>query len=205
VTVRQGEISAGAVVVAAGPWTRDFLQRDGLALPLQPQHHDAVLLDCPPEASPRTSILDLIHQVYARPETGGLTVAGSLDMAVGYGDIEADDECPAPPLDYGLWVWERLVRRYPGMQRGSLRRGWSGPTIVSPDGQPLLGPLPLKALYCATGFSGAGLKIAPAVGDLLAGLVAGEAHAAQALHPFRPSRFAEGQPFVAQYSWGTIA
>ena len=51
---------------------------------------------------------------------------------------------------------------------------------MSPDSQALLGRLPLDGLYCAGGFSGTGLKIAPAVGERMAGLIAGDA-AAEAL------------------------
>jgi glycine/D-amino acid oxidase-like deaminating enzyme len=61
----------------------------------------------------------------------------------------------------------------------------------------MLGALPeVTGLYLAAGFSGQGFKISPAVGDLMAGLIAGEAEAVQLLAPFRPTRFAEGQPLT---------
>ena len=56
-----------------------------------------------------------------------------------------------------------MVARYPSMVTGELRKGWSGPIEMSPDGQGMLGRLPLEGLFCAFGFSGAGMKIAPAV------------------------------------------
>ncbi|MBI3763000.1 MAG: FAD-binding oxidoreductase, partial [Chloroflexi bacterium] len=201
---KSGEIAAATVVVAAGPWCADFLRPAQIDLPLQAQRHSVALLACPAEASPRTSVFDAINFVYARPETGGLTVCGSLDLTMGYDNIHTGDECGTPPMVYGMWVWERLVARYPGMERGELRKGWSGPVTMSPDGQPLLGPLPLDGLYCATGFSGAGMKIAPAVGESMAALIAGDEATVHVLHPLRPTRFAEGQPLVARYTWGTI-
>jgi glycine/D-amino acid oxidase-like deaminating enzyme len=204
VTLDEGELAAGAVVVAAGPWTAQFLRPAGIELPLRPQRHAVAILACPPEASPRVSVLDTANAFYACPETGGLTVCGSLDLAVGYDWIEPDDDCPAPAMDYGGWVWERLVARYPGMERGALRKGWSGPIMMSPDGQALLGALPLAGLYCACGFSGTGLKIAPAVGESLALLMAGDPAGCQALLPLRPARFAEGAPLQSAYTWGTI-
>ncbi|MBI4770691.1 MAG: FAD-binding oxidoreductase [Chloroflexi bacterium] len=204
VRTRSGEIAAGVVVAAAGPWSADFLRSARIDLPLRPQRHAVAVLACPAEVSPRVSILDTVNLVYARPETGGLTICGSLDLRVGYDWINADDECPTPSLDYGLWVWERMVARYPGMERGELRKGWSGPITMSPDGQPLLGRLPLEGLYCACGFSGAGLKIAPAVGESLANLIAGDAAACEALRPLRPTRFAEGQPLHNRYTWGSL-
>jgi len=204
VRLAAGEMAAGVVVVAAGPWTAQFLRPEGIDLPLRPQRHEVAVLACPPEASPRVSVLDTANSFYACPETGGLTVCGSLDLEVGYQWMAPDDDCPTPAMAYGGWVWEHMVARYPGMEHGELRKGWSGPIMMSPDGQALLGRLPLDGLYCACGFSGTGLKIAPAVGESLARLMAGDPVGVQALHPLRPARFAEDEPLQNQYSWGTI-
>ncbi len=205
VETRSGAVAAGAVVIAAGPWLASLLRPYGLDLPLEPQRHEVALLACPPDAPLRVSFLDLVLMTYARPESGGLAVCGSLDPAAGYAAVEPDADCPAPGIDYGMWVWERLVARYPNLERGGLRQGWSGLVTMSPDGQPLLGRLPLEQLYCAGGFSGAGLKIAPAVGEALAGLVAGDAGWATALHPLRPTRFADGEPLKAECAWGMLS
>jgi glycine/D-amino acid oxidase-like deaminating enzyme len=200
----RGPIAAGAVVVCAGPWSRAVLQPAGIDLPLQPLRHSVALLACPSEASPRVSLMDATNQVYARPETGGLTVAGSLDLAVGYDLIDPDGVCGTPAMDYGFWVWERMAARYPGMVAGELRKGWSGPVTMSPDGQAMLGRLPLEGLFGAFGFSGAGVKISPAVGEAMAGLISGDTWAETALCPLRPARFAEGEPLRAQHTWGTV-
>lgn len=198
------DITAGVVVVAAGPWTADFLRPAGIELSLRPNRHSVAMLACSAAASPKISVLDFVTMLYARPETGGLTVCGSLDLSMGYEWVAAGAESPNPPMEYGMWVWERMVARFPGMEAGELRKGWSGPVTMSLDNQPLLGRLPLEGLYCACGFSGAGLKIAPAVGESLAGLIAGEAAEIEALHPLRPARFAEGQPLHNRYTWGSL-
>jgi sarcosine oxidase subunit beta len=204
VQTHRGEIGAGAVVVCAGNWSRPLLRSVGIDLQLQPLRHAVAVLACPPAASPRVSMMDTTNQVYARPETGGLTVCGSLDLSMGFDPMEPDDECGAPSMDYGMWVWERLVACYPGMEVGELRKGWSGPIEMSPDGQAMMGRLPLEGLFCACGFSGAGMKIAPAVGEVMAGLVAGDAATEAAFLPLRPTRFAEGQPLLTPYAWGTV-
>jgi len=98
-----------------------------------------------------------------------------------------------------------MVARHPRMVTGELRKGWSGPIEMSLDGQGMLGRLPLEGLFCAFGFSGAGMKIAPAVGEAVAGLVAGDVETEAALFPLRPTRFAEGEPLQTQYTWGTVA
>jgi sarcosine oxidase subunit beta len=195
-----GPIAAPVVVCAAGPWTGRLLRQLGLDdLGLTPIRHPAVALhNLANEGGPRLSLLDLPHRIYARPESGGLTLAGSIDPVAGYDFAEPEDAFGRVPPDYTLWTMERLVQRYPALETSELRPGWSGPMALSPDWQPLLGAHPeLSGLYCAAGFSGQGFKISPAVGDLMAGLVTGEAEAAELLTPFRPTRFAEGQPLAA--------
>jgi glycine/D-amino acid oxidase-like deaminating enzyme len=201
---RAGTITTGTVVVATGPWTTRFLRESGLEVPLRPNRHSVAVMAGPAEAIPRISFLDGLNLIYARPESGGLTICGSLDESIGNDWVDVDDGCPTPAMDYGMWVGERMVARCPGLERGELRKGWSGMVTMSPDLQPLLGALPLEGLYCASGFSGQGMKIAPAVGEVMAGLIAGEAAAARLLHPLRPSRFAEGEPVPTARLFGTL-
>jgi sarcosine oxidase subunit beta len=194
-----GPLAAPVVVSAAGPWSGRVLNAFGLSdLGLYACQHPVISLHLPSEVgAPRLSILDLPFQTYARPETGGLTLAGSMDRMVGYDPIEPDDHGRVTD-DYTFWTAERLVQRYPALEMAELRQGWSGLMTISPDWQPILGAVPdVPGLYLATGFSGQGFKISPAVGDLMAGLIAGETEAAQLLAPFRPTRFNEGQPLAA--------
>jgi sarcosine oxidase subunit beta len=63
---------------------------------------------------------------------------------------------------------------------------------ISPDWQPVIGGWPeVTGLYCATGFSGQGFQISPAVGKFLADLVAGDR--VPRLLPFSPARLTAGQ------------
>ncbi len=194
-----GPMAAPVVVSAAGPWSGRVLKAFGLSdLGLYACQHPVISLHQRVEdGSPHISLLDLPLQTYARPETGHLTLAGSMDRAVGYDPVEPDDHGRVTD-DYTFWVAERLVQRYPALERAELRAGWSGLMTISPDWQPVMGAIPdAPGLYIATGFSGQGFKISPAVGDLMAGLIAGESEAEQLLAPFRPTRFREGQPLAA--------
>jgi len=192
-------IAAPIVVCAAGPWTGQLLKSFGVNdLGLYAVRHPVIAMQGPEDAdAPRFSILDLRNDTYARPETGGLTLAGSITPAVGYDLVKPEDKDEQLSAEYTLWTAERLVRRYPLLESGQLRRGWSGLMTISPDWQPVLGAIPeLSGLYCAGGFSGQGFKLSPAAGDLMAGLLAEESEAIQLLAPFRPSRFAENQPLT---------
>jgi sarcosine oxidase subunit beta len=198
VETASGSIAAPVVVLAAGPWNGPLLKKFGYNdLGLQACLHPVVSLHQPAAfGSPGLSLLDYPNGIYARPESGGLTLAGSLEATVGYDPVDPDATYGAVTPDYSFWTAERLVQRYPAMETSELRGGWAGLVTTSPDWQPLLGAVPeVPGLYIAAGFSAQGFKISPAVGDLLAGLIAGEAEAARRLAPFRPTRFAEGQPF----------
>jgi sarcosine oxidase subunit beta len=194
-----GPIIAPIVVSVAGPWSGHLLKTFGLSdLGLYACEHPVISLQRPADFGPHLSILDLPQQTYARPEAGHLTLAGSIDPSVGYDPIAPEDFQGQVTSEYTLWVAERLIQRYPALEASALQQGWSGLMTISPDWQPVLGALPqLSGFYCATGFSGQGFKISPAVGNLMAGLIAGEAEAAKLLAPFRPTRFIEGQPLVS--------
>ena len=207
VTTASETITAPAVVCAAGPWSGPLLKAFELDdLGLYAVRHPVIAMQGSQQiASPRLSILDLSNDTYARPETGGLTLAGSITPTVGYDPAEPGDKDERVTAEYTYWAAERLVRRYPTLESGELRPGWSGLLTISPDWQPVLGAIPeLSGLYCATGFSGQGFKLSPAVGDLMAGLLVGEVQAIELLNPFRPTRFAKNQPLTTSAS-GVVA
>ena len=192
-------IAAPIAICAAGPWNGQLLTSFGVDdLGLYAVRHPVIAMKGPADIGlPQLSILDLPYDTYARPETGGLTLAGSITPTMGYDPVEPEDTDERVNAEYTFWAAERLVQRYPSLESGELHPGWSGLMAISPDWQPVLGAIPeLSGLYCAGGFSGQGFKISPAVGDLMAGLLAGESEAMELLAPFRPTRFAENQPLT---------
>jgi sarcosine oxidase subunit beta len=200
-----GPIAAPVVALAAGPWNGRLLSKVGYDVCLQPVRHPVACLHRPPNyGPPHLNMIDLPNAIYARPETGDLTLVGSIDPRVGYDPCDPEDDHGRVSPEYALWVCERLVRRYPALEASDMRNGWSGLLTVSPDWQPILGPVPaVSGLYCAAGFSGQGFKISPAVGDLMGGLIADEPEAKQLLAPFRLGRFADSQPLRAKRKLGT--
>ena len=75
----------------------------------------------------------------------------------------------------------------------------SGAYDITPDFHPILGWAPeLEGLYLATGFSGHGLKLSPAVGECVAATVLDKQPPFD-ITPLRPSRFAEGKPMYLAY------
>jgi sarcosine oxidase subunit beta len=69
---------------------------------------------------------------------------------------------------------------------------------MSPDVHALLGEAPgIENLYLVNGSSGHGVMHAPALGQLLAEIIADGAASTLDAHALRPSRFAEDEPNLA--------
>ncbi|MCB9003336.1 MAG: FAD-binding oxidoreductase [Ardenticatenaceae bacterium] len=185
-------LHAPIVIIAAGSWSGNLLRTARLDLPLQPVRHPVVCLRRPPEfGTPHHSLLDLTGGIYARPETGDLTLLGSVDANVGYDPIQANDTGGYVHESYILWALTQLTQRYPSLETSQLLPGWTGVMTITPNWQPIIGGWPdAPGLFCAVGFSGQGFQISPAVGKLLAELVTGSRDAASQLAPFAPTRFA---------------
>ncbi len=89
-------------------------------------------------------------------------------------------------------IEERMPQRCPALKDVKLAEAWAGMIDVTPDAVPTLGEDPaLKGLYIATGLSGHGFGIGPAIGRIMADLVR-EAPPGHDLQRFRPTRFFDG-------------
>jgi sarcosine oxidase, subunit beta len=198
-----GDYLAGTVVLAAGVWSPPLLASAGIDLPIETElHHVAVTSPPPGEAGSPIGVacIDSTTQTYFRPEAAGqLTVIGSFT-----GPRGADpDSVPATARPEELAdLVGAAARRVPALADAGIARGITGVYDMTPDARPMLGEVPGNAgLIVAAGFSGMGFKISPAVGEALAELITrGEASHVD-LHPFRPSRFADGEPISPALSY----
>ena len=87
---------------------------------------------------------------------------------------------------------ERLPQRFPALKDVKLAEAWAGMIDVTPDAVPTLGETAeVKGLYIATGLSGHGFGIGPAIGRITADIVAGRS-VGHDLKRFRPQRFFDG-------------
>jgi len=200
VETSRGLIETPAVVVAAGPWTPSLLEPLGLRIPITSTRQQVVQLALPPGFGGLEMVCgDLIQGFYVRPETGGTVLAGVLAH---------DQEEIVPPDEFnqgvdfnfvetvgGMWAW-----RFPGAAEARVRRGFASLYDVTPDWQPILGPVDgLDELFVAAGFSGHGFKLSPALGETLAAMLLRERSTID-LGAFRLSRFAAGQMIRGRYA-----
>jgi sarcosine oxidase subunit beta len=191
-----GPQHAGMVVLAAGVWSPSLLATARIDLPLETELHRVAVLAHPPGRGAPVACIDSTTQTYFRPEAGGgMTLIGSFT-----GPRGADPDAVTPTA--GMQDLVPLVRaashRVPALADAGIARGVSGLYDMTPDARPMLGTLDgLDGLIIAAGFSGMGFKIAPAVGESLAGLITGTPRGSVDIAPFRPGRFAEGRPIEA--------
>lgn len=197
-----GELSAGTVVVATGAWTRPFLARHGIDVPIRVVCEQIVLIDPGVELGPRPVFSDLVSLQYIRPEPDGTLLFGNSDLS----DNEEAD--PDAYLDRATDAFvditvEKVGTRFPGFPDASITSSYAGCYDVTPDWNPVISRADLDGLVVAAGFSGHGFKIAPAVGRLVADLIV-DGHSADPRIPetdFRLSRFAEGDLLRTSYPY----
>jgi glycine/D-amino acid oxidase-like deaminating enzyme len=192
-------VSAGVVVVAAGPWTGQLVGPLGIEVPLRTQREQLMVVD-PGRHLPAPPVLsDLVSLQYVRPwhvaggGRGARLLVGNSDHREpewsnpdSYADTIDDDALDEAVSKFG--------HRFPDLTDAALESSYAGCYDVTPDYNPIIGLTPLDGVMLCAGFSGHGYKIAPAVGELVADLVvkgsSGDPDVPDA--DFRLGRFAEG-------------
>ena len=74
-----GELAAGVVIIAAGPWTTQLTRTIGLELPILATRHEVAVYKRPTNFTKHMIFGDFKEQVYLRPETGQLVLVGSIE------------------------------------------------------------------------------------------------------------------------------
>jgi len=199
--IEQG-VDAPVVVNAAGLWSPAVARLAGVELPIVIGRHPVFVVERDPSfGAPHLVYLDLAGGSYVRPETGNLTLTGSL----------TDDEAEHP-MDPELLgseagfteastILDRTGRAVPRLADARYRRGYAGAFDITPDWMPILDESSLRGFFIAAGMSGHGFKLAPAVGELMASLIT------RTPPPVSPAPFALGRftgttvagTFVASY------
>jgi sarcosine oxidase, subunit beta len=199
----KGEIAAGAVVNTAGPWGARIARMAGVELPIQPCRVQVTFVLPPPERRAVSHVfVDFPNVTYYRPETGGMTLVGSVDPAEANHHADPDHYNERVDLEFVEGTWMRFARRFPAMERGASRGGYAGIYDVTPDWHPVIDETPEgSGFFSAVGHSGHGFKLAPAVGVMVADLVTGQRTAGLDPALFRYARYAEGKPVRGRYEY----
>ncbi len=202
----KGSLAAGAVVVAAGPWSPQLINPTGIELPVEASRHQVCLYKWPPNFDYGVVYGDFVGCIYMRPETGNLMLVGSIEPE------EGEDKVPDPDhFDEGVdfetvsHFAEQVARRYPRMEEGQYTTAYSALYDITPDWHAILDELPsASGLYCAAGGSGHGFKLGPAVGEMMAQLIVNGKQPGDDIDLFSYRRFAEGRLVTGEYEYSIL-
>lgn len=204
VDTARGPIDAGTVVVAAGPWAPRLLATAGVAFPIEPTLAEIAFLRRPaPVTEGHMVYIDRVTGTYFRPQSPRLTLVGAGHGEIRTIDPDAVQDTISP--EQAVLARGRVGQRIPAFLDAEPAMGHQGAYDMSPDGKAVLDRAPgVDGLFIAGGFSGTGFKKSPAIGLLIAELVTEGAARSVDIHPFRLSRFAEGEPIRGRHEYGYV-
>jgi sarcosine oxidase subunit beta len=197
-----GRVQAPVVVLVPGAWGQPLLDPLGLDFGLQPFRIQVSLFRWPASLTRKHPVvIDASQKAWIRPVDGSLTLIG-VELGAAYAG-EPDKLHEGVDEGYVALCRERLSHRLPLFADSTMRGGWAGMIMMSPDGRPIIDQIPsIPGLYVMLGDSGTSFKTSPAIGRCLAEWILEGTPRTADLTPFRASRFAEGRPWVDEDNYG---
>ncbi len=170
------EVTADAVVLACGLWTRHLAATAGVDVPLQAAEHHYVVTEPIDGVDPDGPILrDPDRWSYLKPEAGGSMLIGLFEPigrpwpAVGPPPVDRPFISMDPDPDHlATWLGPAFDR-IPALHDAGIRLLFDGPESFTPDDAYILGQAPdLDGLFVAAGFNSIGIQSAGGVGMAIA-------------------------------------
>lgn len=163
-----GRIETDTVICAGGAWAREVGAWVGIDLPVTPLRRQIVVTEPVPDLPPIMPMtLDFSSSFYFHTEGAGLLV-GMSDPEEQPGFHLQPDDAWLPRLSAAI------ERRAPQLLDVGLASRWAGLYEMTPDHNALIGEASsINRFLYATGFSGHGFLMGPAVGEVLRDLVLG--------------------------------
>lgn len=160
----QGAIEADAVVIAAGTETRALLAPFGIRSYIYPLKGYSVTLPAPEGNAPEVSITDEERKIVISRLGGRIRAAGQAEVG-GY-DLTLEEGRARSVLDALEGV---LPQVGPGRERAEF---WCGLRPMTPDGSPVIGPVPgIAGLFVNSGHGTLGWTLGPGSAAALASLI----------------------------------
>lgn len=187
VEVRVGstQISAGALIIAAGAWSAALAEKLGFALPIFPQRGQIVHLDMPDAYTGDWPIVVGYHDQYILTFRPNRVVAGATRESDSGYEVRLTAGGVKSVLDQALSV-------APGLAGATIAEIRVGLRPFSPDRLPVMCAAPGHPnIFLCTGHGPSGLQLGPYSGRLVAGLVLGEKPSID-ISPFSVERFQPG-------------
>lgn len=168
VHTERGVITTDTVICAAGAWSAQVGAWAGVDLPVTPLRRQILITEPVPGLDPDTPFtIDFDTTYYFHREGAGLLLGMSdPDETPGFKLGRSDDWLPR--------LGETITRRTPSLADVGIASGWAGLYEMTPDHNALIGRAPdVDGFLYATGFSGHGFLMGPAVGEVMRDLYLG--------------------------------
>ncbi len=168
VVTEQGTIATDTVICTAGAWSRDLGAMVGVDLPVEPLRRQILTTEPVPGLDPRTPFtIDFSTSFYFHGEGQGLLLGMSdPHESPGFKLTESDQWLPG--------LGRAIARRTPSLSDVGLAAGWAGLYEMTPDHNALVGEAEgVSRFLYATGFSGHGFLMGPAIGEVMRDLYLG--------------------------------
>jgi len=180
----QHSVHTETVICAAGAWSAEVGSWVGAHLPVTPLRRQIVVTEPIEGLPPKLPMtIDFSTSLYFHREGRGLLVGMSdPEEKPGFRLSRSDDWLPR--------LSSAMNRRAPALADYGIASGWAGLYEVTPDHNGLIGETaPAGRFLYATGFSGHGFLMAPAVGEVVRDLYLGRRPAVD-VTPLDAGRFA---------------
>ncbi len=149
----------------AGGFSKSIGQMLNVDIPVDPYRHE-ILVTEPVERLWDPMVISFSVGLYARQEMSGGVVMGMGDPNEPVGTYVGSS------MHFMYEMSKRFSQLFPKLDKLRIVRQWAGLYEMTADAQPVLGPVDeVDNFIQASGFSGHGLMLAPAVSMLLADLV----------------------------------
>lgn len=165
-----GRLEADCVVNATGPWAPELNELAGVSLPLCHTRGPMVALDCPEPLDRPTVIFE--SKRYVRPAGGTEAWIGAYRTE--YVEGQRYDLRDRSLPDGFVESAKDLETVVPALEGASVVDEWIGYRTVTPDGRPIVGETDVDGYFVAVGMTGQGITLAPAVADVVRGIVEGD-------------------------------
>lgn len=179
VSTSAGPLDAEQLVMAMGPWSREWLNELGIELPLFVKRGYHMHYAASGAETLRHWVMDAEVGYVVAPMQAGIRLTTGAEL----------ERLDAPPHLAQLEAAERAARRLLPLGERLEAEPWKGARPCTPDMKPVIGPAPGQpGLWLALGHGHQGFTLGPATGRLLGQLMDGETPDID-MAPFRVDRF----------------
>ena len=169
-----GQITADAVVMCGGMWTRDLAATIGVTVPLHACEHFYIVTEPFDGVTPDLPVLrDYDACAYYKEDAGKILLGAFEPNAKPWGmnGVPEDFSFDELPEDFDHFepVLAQAMHRMPALENAGIQTFFCGPESFTPDVRYHLGEMPeLKNCFVAAGLNSIGIQSAGGIGYVLA-------------------------------------